>query len=201
MNLKYNKSSMFLFPFLGIPKDLFKCSVKNIFKKELFNNRFLNCYLSHDIIKETDNNQLFLLVRNYRDISFDIFYSTITALPNYKEDYEIDNCLIMIFTIPPDKEKDYNLILKGKYSLISSEGKRAIILNSFNNYHESTIPMILNKSTTLKEMWESKLGEPGEIDLGEQEVWSIIEKKEEILNKNIIKVFSKKDKFNYKGEY
>lgn len=203
MSLEYNKCSMFLFPFLGIPKNLFKCSVKNIFNKEIFNNRFLNCYLSHDIIDQEkyDSNHLFLLVRNYRDIGFDIFYSTITAFPNYIEDYEINDCLIFIFKVPDNQLKDYELILKGKYSLITSDNKRTILTNSFNNYHESILPMILSKSTSLKEKWEDQLGKPGEIDLGNQEVWSIIIKEEEILNKNIIKALSKKDKFSHKGEY
>jgi hypothetical protein len=205
MNPSYSRSATFLFPLLEVPKNLFECSVKSVFNKILFTNRFLNTYLYDKEIDNYRENYLFLLVRNYRDVNFDLFYSSIIAYPNYIEDYEVGECIVFIFSIPEKFKKDYNLILEGKYSLISEEAKKRIVLESFYNFEPILIPLILNKDSSLKNYWENKLSYFSKdinspADLANQEVFPIIDRKKEILSKEIYNLYNKKKKLDCKGE-
>jgi len=201
--VKYNKTATFLFPLLEIPKELFTCNVKNSLGKSIITGRFINAYLEDADIKDYKENHLFLLINNYQDSKFENFYSTMTAFPNYVDDYEKHGHLIIIYKIPEEFLIDYKLLLNGSYSKISAKAKKLILANHFFCGKAFTLPLILNKSIALKDSWEERLStENSPVNLYDQEVWPILEKNMEILNFNIIKdLNTKNNKLKYMGEF
>lgn len=198
--VKYTKTSTFLFPLLGIPKSLFQCSVDSVFKKTLFTNRFFNSYLiDKDLNNKEFNNgpYIFIVIKNYQDVDFEAFHTTLTSQDCYVDDYEKNNCLIGIFKIPDKFLIDYNLLLKGRYSKLSFEAKQLIINNAFySGKDRMTLSLILAKSDKLKKSWEKRLSCPpsSTVDLKNQEVWTIITKEKETFDSKILKELSKNQK-------
>jgi len=196
--IKFTKTATFIFPLLQIPKNLFEVSVLDKYGRNIYSNRFINAYLEDQNVTsfqdDVENNYIFLLLKNYQDVNFSTFYSTITAFPNYVDDYDIKDCLVMVFRIPEETKEDYDLLINGKYSEISTESKKLILGNNFYSGKAFTLPLILNKSSALKESWEDKLSFIGPhiyspADLGDQEVWPIINREKEVLTKEIIDSF------------
>lgn len=203
-DIKFTKTATFIFPLLNISKNLFDCNILDPWGRIKFYSRFLNAYLEDKNIEKYNNKDyVFILVRNYRDAEFDKFYSVIQAFPNYVDDYEIQDCLILVFSIPTNYQKDYNLIIRGLYSETSPDTKKLILTNNYFSGKVFTLPLILNKASVLKNSWEERLSNPGSIaDLKEQEVWPIITFTNEILNKNIISRYSASNKyFEPSGEF
>lgn len=203
--IKYTKTATFLFPLLEIPKSLFDCKIKK-FGKTVYTTRFLNAYLKNDCITKYKSNEdidyIFLAIRNYRDVDFESFYSTLTALPNYIDSYDNKDCLIAVFSIPEETQMDFSLIIKGKYSKLTSNGKKLILANNFFSFKNVVIPLILNKSEVLKENWEEKLStELSPVNLGDQEVWAILDIEEETLNKKILNSLVEKQDLLPTGEF
>jgi hypothetical protein len=201
--IKFTKTATFLFPLLEIPKQLFSCHIKDTWGRLKYDNRFFNAFLKHeDITAYQDEEHVFILTRNYRDVDFNKFYSTLCALPNYVDDYDNDGCLISVFTVPEARKPDFTLIRQGKYSEVSPEAKKLILSNNFFSGKPFTLPLILNKSEALKESWEERLSNPGSpAYLYDQEVWPIIDICAEVLTKNIIKSYSQKQELLPSGEF
>lgn len=201
---KFTKTATFLFPLLNIPKSLFDCNILDPWGRIKFRSRFLNAYLKDsNITKYNDKGYIFLLVRDYRDVEFDKFYSTIQSFPNYIDDYEVRGCIILVFSVPSDFIPDYNLIIKGLYSEVSAEAKKLILGNSYFSGKIYTLPLIMNKAKVLKDSWEERLSNPGSIaDLKDQEVWPIISCEREILDSSIASEYSTNSKhFEPSGEF
>ena len=189
--VKFTKTATFLFPLLEIPKDLFTCNVKNVFGKQLFTNRFINAYLLDEDISSYKEDCVFLVLRNYRDVDFDAFYTTMCGFPNYKDDYEKNNSLVMVFSISKELKPDYDLIVKGKYSEVSKEAKKLILGNYFFDGKPFTLPLVLNKAHALKESWEERLSSPNSAaNLYDQEVWPIIDMEAETLCVDTLKKYT-----------
>jgi hypothetical protein len=203
MNVKFTKTATFLFPLLEVPKTLFACSIKDKWGRLKYENRFFNAYLQHEgITAYQDDDYVFILIRNYRDVDFDRFYSTLCALPNYVDDYDIEDCLITIFRVPENRKPDFTLIKSGKYSQVSFEGKKLILANTFFSGSREVIPLILNKSGELRESWEERLSSRyAPVCLGDQEVWPIIDISAEILTKDILKSYNLKQELLPSGEF
>lgn len=203
MSVAYTKTATFLFPLLNIPKTLFLCNIKSVTGYTKITNRFLNAYIGDKNINKYNENHVFLLLRNYRDVNFDSFYKELTSLHNYVEDYEVNNCLIAIFSIPENFKKDYDLLIKGKYSKISKEAREIIIKNCYCSLpppQPTLLNMIFEKAPILREHWELQLsGENQYISLGDSEVWPIINEKD-ILSKEIYNKYSKITNYKRKGE-
>jgi hypothetical protein len=181
--LKYTKTATFIFPLLEIPRIFFQCNICYPNGGLKYSTRFLNAYLKDEnIVHYNDNTHVFLLLRNYRDIEFNNFYNTLTSFPNYVDDYEKDEFLISVFSIPDSTKVDFELILDGKYSKISKESRKLILGNHFYHNKPITIPLILNKDNSLKMLWEEKLN----ASIGEQEVWSKILLEKETLNNTVL---------------
>lgn len=189
--VKYTKTATFLFPLLQIPKALFTCNVKNAWGKTMFTQRFLNAYLIDNSINAYREDCVFVVLKNYRDADFAAFYDTMLGFPNYKDDYEKDGCLIMVYSVTEELLPDYKLILNGKYSEISAEAKKLILGNHFFSGKAFTLPLILNKSEALKDSWEERLSNPNSIaNLYDQEVWPIIEIGQDTICANMLKEFA-----------
>lgn len=200
---KFTKTATFLFPLLDIPKVLFECDIRDRFGRIKFSTRFLNAYLKNSTIsKYNDDNYIFVLTRNYRDVDFDKFYSTIQTFPNYVDDYDSKECLVFVFKIPNNNLDDFNLLILGQYSKVSEAGKKLIMTNNFYTGKIFTLPLILNKANALKESWEERLSNPGSIaDLGDQEVWPILNVEDEELNEIILNSFNQKIELLPTGEF
>lgn len=189
--MKFTKTATFLFPLLQVPKSLFDCDIKDRFGRYQHNTRFLNAYLADSLISKYKNTEnityVFVVLRNYQDVDFARFQSTLQALPNYVDDYDHKECFVVVFTIPEIRQQDFKLVLDGAYSQVSTDGKRLILANNFYSGKPYTLPLILNKAQTLKDSWEERLSNPWSIaDLGDQEVWPIINLEKEILTAEIV---------------
>jgi hypothetical protein len=202
--VKYTKTATFLFPLLEIPRSLFDCDVKTSFGKSIMTTRFLNAYLiDTDLENEyNDGKFIYVIIKCYQDKDFVSFYSTLIGFDNYVDEYEVQEFIVMIFSVPEKFIVDFNLILDGKYSQISPLAKQLIMKNNFYSNNKSTIPLILGKSTALKESWEKRLSNPNsEVDLKDQEVWPIINLDLESFNKAELRVISKKSKIESSKEF
>jgi len=194
--MKFTKTATFLFPLLNVPKSLFDCHIQDSWGRLKHKSRFLNAYLKNDTIsKYEEENYIYILARGYRDTDFDKFYSTVQAFPNFIDDYDIKECVVFIFSVPTDFDRDFNLIINGKYSEISAESKKLILANHYFSGKSYTLPLILNKAIVLKESWEERLSNPtSPAFLYDQEVWPIINNKTEILTNEVISNYTTNSK-------
>lgn len=185
--MKFTKTATFIFPLLGIQKNLFYCNIKTLGGYTKHTLRFINAYLSNPSVPDYNNkNYISIVVKNYRDVDFDAFYNTMITFPNYIDDYEVANCLVLVYKVPDETFDDYLKLLDGKYSEVSVEGKRLILGNAFYSGKPMTLPLILHKAESLRVSWEERLG----CSLGDQEVWSCINMEEEVLCKHELKLIS-----------
>jgi hypothetical protein len=205
--VKYTKTASFVFPLLEIPKSLFTCDVRSTFGKLMFTQRFINAYLADSqVTKYNDKDYVFLVVRNFRDLDFDTFYSTMIALPNYVDDYDNRDFLIMVYSVPPSQKENFDLIINGKYSELDAAGKKLILSNSFFSGKPMTLPLILNKATALKVSWEERLSLVNEhvyspAYLYDQEVWPIINQRDEVLSPDKLEFFTTSKSLSISGEF
>jgi len=205
--VKFTKTATFLFPLLDIPKVLFECNIKDRFGRTKYSDRFLNAYLTDsNVSRYNKDTNIFVVIRNYRDVDFDRFYSTIQAFPNYVDDYDNKECLVLVFKVPEKNLADYNLLRQGQYSKVSNNAKKLILANNYYTGKAFTLPLILNKANALKDSWEDRLSFIGKdiyspADLGEQEVWPILNEADEILNETVLNSFNNKIELLPTGEF
>jgi hypothetical protein len=202
-DVKFTKTATFLFPLLGIPKSLFKCDIRHPWGTQKFDNRFLNAYLKNDCIeKYKDKDYVFLVLRNYQDVDFNKFCNTLQAFPNYVDEYDVRDCLIVIFSVPEENQEDFDLIKKGKYSKISVKSRDLILNNNYFSLKPLTLPLIFTKANALKKSWEDRLSEKDSpAYLGNQEVWSILNEEDETLTESIIFTLTKKKELKPIGDF
>ena len=202
--MKFTKTATFLFPLTTIPKSLFECNIRDVFGRTKFTTRFVNAFSSSTCINkyQEEPGLIFIVTKQYQDVGFEAFYTTITSFPNYVDDYDDAGYLVFIFRIPEENQKDYELILNGKYSKISQQSKKLILGNNFFTGKAFTLPLILNKSEALKTSWEDRLSLPSSpAVLGDQEVWPIIDSVEEVLTPNVMKTIALTSKLAPSGEF
>lgn len=204
-DLKFTKTATFLFPLLDIPKKLFDCNIKDVFGRTKISNRFINAFSRNKCIdkyNEEDKDYVFILVKTYQDVDFDRFYTTLQAFPNYVDDYDSKGCCIFVFEVSEKRQKDFDLIKHGKYSEVSADAKKAILMNNFFSGKPFTLPLVLNKAEALKNSWEDRLSTPGSpAELKDQEVWPIIESENEELNDSIMSQITTKKELSPSGEF
>jgi hypothetical protein len=180
--VKYTKTATFLFPLLGIPKAIFSCNVKNSFGTTMFTTRFYNAFIRDCKVDNYKEGFVFVVVRAYQDVDFQCFYDTMGAFENYVDDYERGDYIVFVYSIIDKFKADYKLLMDGKYSKISPEGKKAVLSNNYFSGKPYTLPLILGKSEALKKGWEDRL----KVDLLDQEVWSIITPEKEEMCDDIL---------------
>jgi hypothetical protein len=159
--------------------------------------------LLHDKIDRYRENHIFILILNYQDKDFSTFYSTIKAFPNYVDDYERQDYLVVIFSVADEFLQDFGLLLQGAYSRISSDAKKSILSNNFYHGKPFTLPLILNKADVLKESWEDRLTLINEhinspANLYDQEVWPVLDLDKETLTDEVFKVLTVKTSIKLK---
>ena len=140
---KRTKSSTFLFPMLQGKRAGF-----------FWDRLFMNCFIATD----TDTHCIALLYRWSGDPMFIQFEKTLSEFPNFRRTYDPDTQTVMfVFDIPADREDDYRLFLKGKYSSLSSPYKQDI-LNFHGLTKYSEIGQILYKDEKRRQRLSFKLG-------------------------------------------
>jgi hypothetical protein len=154
-----NKSSTFIVPLI---------SNNNNNSSFMYDTYFYNSYMYKDGFDIYNNGEYIFL--KYRFFISDYYYEFekfLTSLPTFIKSVQEDkDFTIYIFTIPEQFKKDVRLIMKGKYSHISSTAKSKIIM-----FHRckvfDPIPQILNKDPKLKAMMEEELDciIPNNVDL------------------------------------
>lgn len=143
-----NKSSTFILPFIA------NGNSKNDFMN--YNSFLYNSYLHSDEMDQFVLGEYIFL--KYRFFNMDHYYELekrLISLPTFVKTVQPDsNFTIYIFKIPEQFESDVKLILKGKYSRISTTAKAKIIM--FHNAKISDkLTMILNNGRELRDNMES----------------------------------------------
>ena len=187
MKIKYTKTATFLFPLIDIPRSTFDCKILYPNGNIKYDTRFLNAYLGDISVLQYKENHVFVTVRNFRDKNFDEFYLNVTSHKNYKDSYEKERVLVLIFEVSPEFISDYHLVLQGLYSKISDKAKGLIMKNFYFSGKPVGVPMILQKAMVMKQHWDSVVGDPG---IGDQDVYSKIVREEELLSDNTIRALN-----------
>ena len=105
--------------------------------------------------------------------------------------------MVLVFSIPESTKEDFDIIKNGGYSIVSAAGKKLILANTFYSGKMFTLPLVLNKADVLKNSWEERLSFIGKdiyspVDLGDQEVWPILDMNKETLTKSIVEAINQK---------
>jgi len=169
---KFNMTSDFVMPLLGIPVDVFKCKVKDSFQRVVLSNRFYQAYIYDDIVDSFREKCVFVVYHQMQDVEFSAFENTLKSYPNFLANYDIGDSAFgcAVFKIPQEHEADYEAYLKGKWSNYSESARAKCIENRFTDSKTSQIiGQIFSRSEVLREGWENKM----DIKLPENaEVWS-----------------------------
>lgn len=141
---KLNKSSMFLFPFLNYSRAYYRWKTD-----------FMNCFNS--IEGNPNESALYLWYRYDASLEMEEFEAKIKKHPQYLETIDVDQYHVLYkFSIPARYIKDYNLIIKGKYSRISDIAKERIM-----DFHSAskTSPLykILTRDPSRRQKMEKEL--------------------------------------------
>lgn len=171
IKVQTTKTTDFILPLLGYPK--------NVYEPFL-----VNAYLNSLEVKNTEDYTIQILLRFYSSSSFDSLERKILSLENFKDSYELfgGKFIMYIVSLPEWSHNDFDMILNGRYSKISDIGKNLICQGRAPN---SSMPKVLKKCPSLKEYWEEKLSNPrSAVDLRDQEVWPILNFRDEIFDKD-----------------
>ena len=111
-----------------------------------------------------------------------------------------------VYSVPPSQKENFDLIINGKYSELDAAGKKLILSNSFFSGKPMTLPLILNKATALKVSWEERLSLVNEhvyspAYLYDQEVWPIINQRDEVLSPDKLEFFTTSKSLSISGEF
>lgn len=132
-NKKYNKSSVFLLPMLGINLDYFK--------------DFYNVYYKNIYDKEKDVKRIYVVYKN-QDL-LDTMTTNIIKNVNYLDSYSIDNFTIFRYKILEIYLNDFNLFCNGSYSSFSNSYKK-LILDSYSINKQELIKILNSINTDRK---------------------------------------------------
>ena len=150
---KYNICTNFLVPML----------FKN--KEELLTVSFENCYY-YDINYPWVEDKIILIYNSdIHENNYCKLYSTLTKNDNFHSFftfYDNGNKEKYVYTIPPNRKRDYKLILEGKYSQISELYKQQI-LSFWGVTSNSRLGGILYKRHYQQEDNDFKLNQNGEL--------------------------------------
>ena len=161
-----NKSSIFVLPMLGGNRHLM-----------LYNKLLMNAFIGSD----EDDNCIVLLYRFSRDPLFYKFEQALKSFSNFKRTYDpTPHFVIFVFNVPKGYRKDILKFKQGKYSKFTDIYKLKIL--DFHGLEvDSPVGQVLFRSDKRRFELEQKLGVILEKD---SELFSIMEKKDEILNPN-----------------
>jgi hypothetical protein len=160
------KASMFILPMLGGYDEMF-----------FFHTLLINTFIGDG----TYSNRIILLYRKSRTKKFQEFRTILEDSKHFEDVYEpFKGHICFVFRVPRRHINDYKWFLKGKYSKFTDIYKLEIL--EFHDFDiDDTIGQVLFKSKLLREQLEY------ELDAAipkESELYDIMNKEEEIFNKN-----------------
>lgn len=182
--MKFTYSTLFLYPLLEIPFNLF--NVSKYVNKKYISTRFLNSYLGHEDMNIPEN-CICVVYCNFMDKDQVGFQDTLESLDGFQFSYSIVDSYfgVSVFQIPDHHLEAYNLFLNGKYSQYPELSKTACLaflpkkseLKSLYNL----LLNIFNKDEYTKTKLEEKLG----VKLSEDsEIFSIYNLEKELINES-----------------
>jgi len=128
-----NKSQVFIFPILG-GFALDYCG------PNLPHKQFRNCFIGDK--SEGIENRIILLYKFTNIKLYVEFERKLMDHPLFEKMYEPDKShTCYVFKIPPDKQKDYNYIVSGKYSMVSERFKKDVLTFHGNKIRDQIIPL------------------------------------------------------------
>ncbi len=137
------------------------------------NHHFVGCFIKDNNKPELDNN-IFILLRKSSSKGFSADFNFLTFLPTYIGYYDFTSksidYRIMMYQVPVDFQKEYDLFKLGKYSSFKEVYKRKILdffgINT-NNHKLIHIKYILYKDPVWRKKWEERIGAkiPESLDL------------------------------------
>lgn len=144
------KSTTFLMPFLG--------GNHNNYRYKL---NFVNAFLDAELDPNNKMGEsLYLLYRFDGSLNYLSFDEDIRNHPYFEEGFEPDPYHTLYkFKLPENFKEDIELILKGKYSKISTEAKQ-LILNFHLSHKNRPLGQILLRSPERRKQMEEDLGHP-----------------------------------------
>ena len=179
----YTRTATFLFPLLGIYKSLFYFD-EAVKGKTLRGSLFYNAYLSVVGHVSRDKGVVYVLLQDeLNPKAAKRLIEVLASYKNYREQFKARGYTVLVFVVLDPFMRDYELILEGKYSLVSNAGKNLIFQNHFFSGKPHVLPLIMNKSSALKVAWEERL----DAQINNQEVWPVFQKQKEILRLSRLK--------------
>tara|TARA_R110002020_G_scaffold233207_2_gene444959 strand:+ start:1795 stop:2385 length:591 start_codon:yes stop_codon:yes gene_type:complete len=170
-NVKPTKTVDFVLPLLG-------------YSKADLSPYLVNAYLGDTSMTDWDfeSPDVFVLLRWIYNHSFKEMEKMLENDKYFKVSYDpIDGYIMFVFTISPSFKPDFIRFMNGKYSELSDPAKIRIMRHRTK---QSPMPLILDKDSSLKEHWENKIG----VQLSSNdEVWPIVNRNDEIFDKNEFK--------------
>lgn len=149
-----NRSIIYFFPMLGLsmgyPKSTFK------------DNMLKGVFIKNDDYPDLQE-RLFLWFKEIADRRFMLFEQSLTRVPVFDFSYKPDrNHKIFVFKIPQEYKREYDELIKSRYSKVSENYKKAIV--KFNEYDVkrgigTNIVNILNKDESQYKLIENKINE------------------------------------------
>ena len=113
--IKYTYSTLFLFPLLELPSELF--SITKYVNSNYISTRFINAYMGHEGMNIPED-CLCITYFNFGDVRERAFQDTLESLPGFKFNYDIVGTAVgvSVFEIPPKHRLAYSYFKKGMYS-------------------------------------------------------------------------------------
>lgn len=156
--------------------------------KDLKENNFINAFIK-DIKREAQEDSVFLLFKPDNLQIFDYFVECEYGRINspLQEDYDYSGGYsVLIYSLDPNYQEDFQLIKQGKYSHTSEDFQNLFpMVKKITNQqglHRDELSLqtrIFKKTEDLKQYWEDKLG----MEFKEyMEVWSGFDEEKETLN-------------------
>jgi hypothetical protein len=147
--------------------DLFKMNCSTIFllhplglsRTKMDRTGFLNCYLRDPEHPYEGMQVLYLLFKP--GVKFKYFVDTEKERTKlFIDEYDLeDGFVVLVYEFPPELSRDYELFLKGSYSLFSKEFKATIPKYTRNGYKELSFQyMVVNRHPEWKAYLEGEEG-------------------------------------------
>jgi hypothetical protein len=176
MKRRYTKTSTFLVPFLDLPKKAFFTPQFNGAPVRF--HLLCDAYLQIKHETAIDKGVIYLLLDGSEPHLLLGLLQKVRRL-NYDPYLKRIGCYHVVGArIRPKFARDLDHILAGQYSSVSISGRKAILRWALLDDGPIRLGQILMRSPRLKQAWEHEL----KADLGRQEVWPLLDLKDETLD-------------------
>ena len=183
MGFEYTVSTIFLVPTLKIDRE------------NLRGNNFINAFIK-DAMKEVSyDNAVYLVfapknIDRFKDFVDGEYERTQQIIEDYDYNLENKSFVVLVYSLDPRFDSDFDLIKRGKYSKTSKEFQEQfpkVVTNVQNGRQMDQLALsyhIFNKTEDLKKFWEEKIF----LEFApEMEVWEGFDEQKETLTEDKLK--------------